>query len=149
MTEEKIEQENNKLLDVINNQDVKIADLEKKVKEYEQQISAMEKGVCDVCKVKDADYYEKQIADLEEDLKLAEHNLKVKQGFNDNQYVYGLKISNQLEQAKKIILMLYNAGRNVLMCGSNEETLKILEDSINAKEIEQFIKGTGNDRKAD
>ena len=57
--------EYNRLLDVINNQDVKIADLEKKVKYYEQQLSAMEKGVCDVCKVKDADYYEKQIADLE------------------------------------------------------------------------------------
>ena len=102
----KLKDENNRLLDVINNQDVKIADLEKKVKHYEQQLSAMEKGVCDVCKVKDADYYEKQIADLKEDLKLAEHNLKVKQGFNDNQYVYGLKISNQLEQAIEIIKSL-------------------------------------------
>ena len=67
----KLRIENNKLLDVINNQDVKIADLEKKVKYYEQQLSAMEKGVCDVCKVKDADYYEKQIADLEKQLEVA------------------------------------------------------------------------------
>ena len=57
------------LLDVINNQDVKIADLEKKVKYYEQQLSAMEKGVCDVCKVKDADYYEKQIEEQKEMIK--------------------------------------------------------------------------------
>ena len=68
--------EYNRLLDVINNQDVKIADLEKKVKEYEQQLSAMEKGVCDVCKVKDADYYEKQISDLEKQLKQATQIIK-------------------------------------------------------------------------
>ena len=43
--------------------------LEKKVEYYEQQLSAMEKGVCDVCKVKDAGYYENQIADLEKENK--------------------------------------------------------------------------------
>ena len=74
--------ENNKLLVKINELETslegtsqaldraekKTVDLEKKVKYYEQQLSAMEKGVCDVCKVKDADYYEKQIADLEEQI---------------------------------------------------------------------------------
>ena len=36
---EKLEQENNKLLDVINNQDVKIADLEKKLEQTEKDLA--------------------------------------------------------------------------------------------------------------
>ena len=95
-----LEQENNKLLDIINNQDVKIADLEKKVKYYEQQLSAMEKGVCDVCKVKDADYYEKQIADLEKKLKESEHNKKTVVHLSD--CVSDIQ-DKQIEQAKEII----------------------------------------------
>ncbi|MCR5436155.1 MAG: hypothetical protein K6E97_03715 [Treponema sp.] len=50
----------------------------------------------------------------------------------------------QLEKAKKIILSLYNAGRDILMCGYTEETQKRLEDKINAKEIEQFLKEVEN-----
>ena len=38
---------------------------EKRIEELEQQLSAMEKGTCDVCKVKDAEFYEKRIAELE------------------------------------------------------------------------------------
>lgn len=36
-----LEQENNKLLDVINNQDVKIADLEKQIEEQKEMIKEM------------------------------------------------------------------------------------------------------------
>ena len=75
-----LKDENNHLLDVINNQDVKIADLEKKVKYYEQQLSAMEKGVCDVCKVKDADYYEKQKEQAKEIIKTLADDLSMYSG---------------------------------------------------------------------
>lgn len=86
---EELKDDNNKLLDVINNQDVKIAD-------------------------------------LEEDLKLAEYNLKVKQDFNDNQYAYGLKISERLEQAKEIIteLLKYVDTEAVEMIKEAEQFLK-------------------------
>lgn len=93
--------ENNKLLDVINNQDVKIADLEKKVKYYEQQLSAMEKGVCDVCKVKDADYYENQIADLEKKVEQAKAiTSRLYETCNSSARLYGYSL---LEGDKKEI----------------------------------------------
>lgn len=37
---------------------------QKRIEKLEQQLSAMEKGTCDVCKVKDAEFYEKRIAEL-------------------------------------------------------------------------------------
>lgn len=42
---------------------------EKRIAELEQALSAMEKGTCDICKVKDAEFYEKQIAELEAQIK--------------------------------------------------------------------------------
>ena len=84
----------------------KIADLEKKVKYYEQQLSAMEKGVCDVCKVTDADYYKNQIADLEKKLKESEHNKKTVVHLSE--CVSDIQ-DKQLEQAEGIIkLLLWN-----------------------------------------
>ena len=110
---EKLEAENNKLLDVINNQDVKIADLEKKVKEYEQQLSAMEKGVCDVCKVADADYYEKQIADLEKKVgKLQKVNcegLAELNHYNGELIIEVAKKDKQIEQAKEMLRMIIHS----------------------------------------
>ena len=107
------EEENNKLLDVINNQDVKIADLEKKVKEYEQQLSAMEKGVCDVCKEADADYYEKQIADLEKKVgKLQKVNcegLAELNHYNGELIIEVAKKDKQIEQAKEMLRMIIHS----------------------------------------
>ncbi len=40
---------------------------EKRIAGLEQQLSAMEKGTCDVCKVKDAEFYEKRIEELEKE----------------------------------------------------------------------------------
>lgn len=42
-------------------------------------------------------------------------------------------------QAKEIILKLYNAGRDVLMCRTEEKAYENLSHAINDKEIEQFL----------
>jgi hypothetical protein len=46
---------------------------------------------------------------------------------------------NQLCKAKKIILKLYNAGRDVLMCRAEEKAYDNLSNAINDKSIEQFL----------
>ena len=43
------------------------------------------------------------------------------------------------KQAKEIILSLYNAGRDVLMCRSEELAYERLDKAINDKRIEQFL----------
>lgn len=47
--------------------------------------------------------------------------------------------AKQLDKARKIILKLYNAGRDVLMCQAEEKAYDNLSDAINDKSIEQFI----------
>lgn len=49
------------------------------------------------------------------------------------------KEHDQLAEAKKIILMLYNAGRDVLMCRNEEKAYDNLSKAVNDKSIEQFI----------
>jgi mannitol-1-phosphate/altronate dehydrogenase len=46
---------------------------------------------------------------------------------------------DQLTKAKEIILMLYNAGRDVLMCRNEEKAYDNLSKAVNDKSIEQFI----------
>ena len=46
----------------------------------------------------------------------------------------------QLTKAKGIILKLYNAGRDVLMCRAEEKAYDNLEEAINDRSIEQFLK---------
>ena len=46
----------------------------------------------------------------------------------------------QLTKAKEIILRLYNAGRDVLMCRAEEKVYDNLSNAINDKSIEQFLK---------
>lgn len=51
------------------------------------------------------------------------------------------KLKNQqLTKAKDIILKLYNAGRDVLMCRAEEKAYDNLDNAINDKSIEQFLK---------
>ena len=45
----------------------------------------------------------------------------------------------QLTNAKEIILRLYNAGRDVLMCRAEEKAYDNLSNAINDKSIEQFL----------
>ena len=59
-----------------------------------------------------------------------------------------VKKSKQLRIARDLVLKLYNAGRDVLMCNgkpSYEEAMKRLEYFINLKEIEDFIEETRHD----
>ena len=51
----------------------------------------------------------------------------------------------QLTKAREIILKLYNAGRDVLMCRAEEKAYNNLEEAINDKSIEQFLKEEEND----
>ena len=104
----------------------KIAELEKKVKYYEQQLSAMEKGVCDVCKVKDADYYEKQIADLGRKNTNLRGIIK-----NMGACMPNCKQFRQLEQAKGIIRMVIDSY-------NHKERFSFEKDLAKA---EQFLEG--------
>lgn len=47
---------------------------------------------------------------------------------------------SNLTKAKDLILNLYNAGRDVLMCRNEELAYTRLDDAINDKRIEQFLK---------
>ena len=49
------------------------------------------------------------------------------------------KQDEQLIKAKEIILKLYNAGRDVLMCRAEEKAYDNLSNVINDKSIEQFL----------
>lgn len=44
-----LEEENNKLLDVINNQDVKIADLEQQIEEMKKKLNVAKSLIIDLC----------------------------------------------------------------------------------------------------
>lgn len=46
----------------------------------------------------------------------------------------------QLTKAKEIILKLYNAGRDVLMCRAEEKVYDNLDEAINDRSIEQFLR---------
>lgn len=47
---------------------------------------------------------------------------------------------HQLDKAIELILKLYNAGRDVLMCRTEEKAYDNLDNVINDKSIEQFLK---------
>ena len=49
------------------------------------------------------------------------------------------ELKDLLTKARKIILKLYNAGRDVLMCRAEEKAYDNLSNAINDKSIEQFL----------
>lgn len=53
-----------------------------------------------------------------------------------------MKLKDKLREARAIILMLYNAGRDVLMYRNEEKAYTNLDNAINDKSIEQFIEET-------
>ena len=53
------------------------------------------------------------------------------------------EMNDQLTKAKEIILRLYNAGRDVLMCRAEEKAYDNLSNAINDKSIEQFLSEAG------
>ena len=53
------------------------------------------------------------------------------------------ELSKQITNAKELILRLYNAGRDVLMCRAEEKAYDNLSNAINDKSIEQFLSEAG------
>ena len=50
-----------------------------------------------------------------------------------------IRKDEQLTKAKEIILRLYNAGRDVLMCRAEEKAYDNLSEAISDRSIEQFL----------
>ena len=57
----------------------------------------------------------------------------------DRKEIEGYLESENLTKAREIILRLYNAGRDVLMCRTEEKAYDNLSNAINDKSIEQFL----------
>lgn len=77
---------------------------------------------------------------------LREENAKLKKELKDaNEKVVHLACNQnkdlkyKLTKAKEIILKLYNAGRDVLMCRAEEKAYDNLDNAINDRSIEQFL----------
>lgn len=77
----------------------------------------------------------KENAELKKRLK--EHESVGDSQFWKNVWAWKTK-AIQLANAKEIILKLYNAGRDTLMCPT-EEAFNRLSDAINDRSIEQFL----------
>lgn len=87
-----------------------------------------------------ADTAEKQIAKLEEEKAELKKQLGMSNKVYNDNLDYSHHIEGQLTKAKEIILKLYNAGRDVLMCRTEEKAYDNLDEAINDKSIEQFLK---------
>ena len=96
---------------------------------------------------------EKRIAELEKENERLKDELKaLRESIKDygaGCYENGLrngkrKLEEQLTKAKEIILRLYNAGRDVLMCRAEEKAYDNLSNAINDKSIEQFLSEVEN-----
>lgn len=89
---------------------------------------------------------EKENEELKEELKSLRESIK---DYGAGCYENGLrngkrKLEEQLTKAKEIILRLYNAGRDVLMCRAEEKAYDNLSNAINDKSIEQFLSEVEN-----
>lgn len=90
----------------------------------------------------------KQLSDVREcfisassgdDFEMAESAREVMEVLNIPCYRHG-EVKSKLTEAKEIILKLYNAGRDVLMCRAEEKAYDNLDEAINDRSIEQFLK---------
>lgn len=82
----------------------------------------------------------KRIAELEkENAELKDKNKALEQ-YADLADAKVDEVKSKLPKAKEIILKLYNAGRDVLMCRNEELAYTRLDNAINDKRIEQFLK---------
>ena len=107
----------------------KIADLEKENAELKKK--CYKKAVKDYCKLE------------QENAELKEQNKNYEQLIDNGSVTLAkerLKNYKQLTKAKEIILKLYNAGRNVLMCRAEEKAYDNLSNAINDRSIEKFLK---------
>lgn len=85
--------------------------------------------------------YEKRFDDLKkENAELKKLKRECETSLCRAEYQYNYE---QLTNAKEIILRLYNAGRDVLMCRAEEKAYDNLSNAINDKSIEQFLSEVG------
>lgn len=82
----------------------------------------------------------KENAELKEKL----GDVQMQKAGEKSNLVWKLKTTNeqkadQLTKAREIILRLYNAGRDVLMCREEEKAYDNLSNAINDKSIAQFL----------
>lgn len=104
-----------------------IIDLERKLEQTEKDLA-------------DYQFNYPKIKDLEKE------NAELKKEYSDNLSLKDEELmcletefNTYKLKAKEIILSLYNAGRDILMCGYSEETQKRLDDRINSREIEKLL----------
>ena len=126
-------------LDVVSS---KISELEKENAELKKEV---EKHKWNNIFLEDCADYDKKIAEeyttLQERIAtLEQENAELKEKLNfSTQYYQGEKAKKQLTKAREIILRLYNAGRDVLMCRAEEKAYDNLSNAIDDKSIEQFL----------
>lgn len=85
------------------------------------------------------EYREKEIAELEKENAELKAIVDFQTSSNIDRH-FQLKRSNvKLIKAKELILKLYNAGRDVLMCRTEEKAYDNLSEAINDRSIEQFL----------
>ena len=73
-----------------------------------------------------------------DDFEMAESAREIMEILDTPCYRHG-KVVSKLTKAREIILKLYNAGRDVLMCRAEEKAYDNLSDAINDKSIEKFL----------
>lgn len=85
------------------------------------------------------EYREKEIAELEKENAELKAIVDFQTSSNIDRH-FQLERSNvKLIKAKELILKLYNAGRDVLMCRTEEKAYDNLSEAINDRSIEQFL----------
>lgn len=78
--------------------------------------------------------YENRIAKLEEDNREWEKA-------NDKWRILYFDVQTKLNMAREVILNLYNAGRDVLMCRAEEKAYENLSVAISDIRIKQLLEG--------
>ena len=116
VSKENVEQGGSYILKLLEPREKRIAELEDKLANADYQLEGRDLEIKEL---------EKENAELKDNFKIAK----------DNEYEY----SSLLTKAKEIILRLYNAGRDVLMCRAEEKAYDNLSNAINDKSIEQFL----------
>ncbi len=113
---------------VISEKDKEIEELKEKLKTaYRKGMRHMAKALKDYDRTDGAwtDYFEHTV-----DKVLQREQLDFEE--------YGT-LADQLTKARELMLRLYNAGRDVLMCRAEEKAYDNLSNAINDKSIEQFL----------
>lgn len=81
----------------------------------------------------------RQNLELKKQLFTAKNERNAFKIYSDGAEADAIKLNEQLTKAREIILKLYNAGRDVLMCRAEEKAYDNLSNAINDRSIEKFL----------